>query len=337
MRPHAPARGMVVAVVTLLVQAMLAPGAVADDLEELTETRQKLGGDLADITAELEATSVRLDDARDDRDRLRHRLRDLQTQARDAEALLGERAVAAYLRSTHNPVALLLTSERSTIAVERSRLLDGIGRRERSLVERALAARLAYGQQRKRLDTVVAALEADEERLAELRAELDDAFRDARRREQELASRRDRQRRVSRSGQDGIYACPLAQPHQFRDTWGAPRSGGRRHRGVDMFAPMGAEVYAITHGVIVRHSNSRLGGIGLYLLGDDGNQYYYAHLKQILGGYGPGTRVEAGELIALNGATGNAGVEAPHVHVEVRPGGGPHVNPYPYARAACAG
>jgi peptidoglycan LD-endopeptidase LytH len=309
--------------------------AVADELEILTEQREELEGNLDAITAELEAISVRLADVRAERIRLERDVDALQSQAEDAEALLAGRAVAAYVNRGNDPVGLLLSSRQTTQALERSRLLDGMGRREQALIEHATAARLAFRQQRASLDSLIAELEEGEHRLSELRAELDEAFREAYRRERAVVSRRDRQRRVSRSGMDGVYACPMASPYHFRDTWGAPRSGGRRHRGVDIFGQLGADIYAITDGVVVRHSRSRLGGIGLYLMGDDGNQYYYAHLKEILPEYRPGTRVEAGALIASNGYTGNASIHAPHLHMEVRPGGGPNVNPYSYAAAAC--
>ena len=205
----------------------------------------------------------------------------------------------------------------------------------REAAERAVVAREALTTRRADLDRTLAELRAHETRMAGLRSELEAAFTRAKAVETELASRTSRQRQVSRGSQRGVYACPMTAPYVFRDTWGAARSGGRRHRGVDMFAPYGSNVYAITSGVILRHTNGGLGGIGLYLKGDDGNVYYYAHLARIAPGYGPGRRVQAGELIAYNGATGNARGGPPHVHMEVRPGGGGNINPYPYPAAAC--
>lgn len=330
------ARAAAFAAAVLLALSLLAPVAAAD-LDTLSERRKAVEEDLAEITAELEETSVRLHDLREERDQLREELRQRHADAEAAEELLADRALAAYVSSSNNPIGLLLGSERSAQALQRSRLLDGMGRREQALVEEATAAKVSYRQRRERLDVLIGEVEADEVRLAELQEGLDAAFREAHRREHELASRRNRQRRVSRSGQQGTYACPLGQPYHFRDTWGAPRSGGRRHRGVDLFAPLGADVYAITDGVLTRTSSSRLGGIGLYLRADDGNHYYYAHLQEVLPGYGSGRRVEAGEHVARNGATGNASVSAPHIHMEVRPGGGRQVNPYPFAAAACYG
>ena len=98
-------------------------------------------------------------------------------------------------------------------------------------------------------------------------------------------------------------------------------------------APHGARVFAFVNGVVSRESTSSNGGIQLYLQGDNGVEYFYAHLS----GYAvsAGTRVRAGQLVAYNGQTGNAQYTAPHVHFEVHPGGGTPVNPYPYLKRVC--
>jgi peptidoglycan LD-endopeptidase LytH len=128
-------------------------------------------------------------------------------------------------------------------------------------------------------------------------------------------------------------SCPVSKPFSFVNSWGAARSGGRAHKGTDIMNPMRNKVHAIVDGVVSRLSTSSLGGISLYLRGDDGNEYYYAHLDSYASR--AGQRVKAGELIAYNGQTGNARYTAPHVHFEVHPGGGGAVNPYSYVKAAC--
>ena len=133
---------------------------------------------------------------------------------------------------------------------------------------------------------------------------------------------------------DGRWvSCPVSKPFSFVDSWGAPRSGGRAHKGTDIMNPMGNKVHAIVDGVVSRQTYSSLGGISLYLRGDDGNEYYYAHLSKYASR--TGQRVKAGELIGYNGATGNAAWSGPHVHFEIHPGAGAPVNPYPYVKAAC--
>jgi peptidoglycan LD-endopeptidase LytH len=332
LRQRASAR---IAIMVAVLLCMAAWPAGADDLDALRSERESVQGNLEAITAELDAVTVRLTDAEATRARLAEDLEALQSAAEEAGRVLAARAVHAYVHAGDEPLDLVLGAGGPTEALDRARLLESIGRRELMQIEQAEAARAAYGQRRTQLAQLTAELRADEERLAVLRAELDEVFAAARAREMEVATRRDRQRTVSRTGQAGTYACPIAPPFTFRDTWGAPRSGGRSHKGVDIFGEMGADTYAITHGVILRHSNSRLGGLGLYLQGDDGNQYYYSHLLRILPEYTPGRRVEAGELIAANGDSGNARGGAPHIHMEVRPGGGGNVNPYPFAAAAC--
>lgn len=138
----------------------------------------------------------------------------------------------------------------------------------------------------------------------------------------------------------GAYAgppavCPVGPVHSFTDTWHAARSGGRRHQGTDVFAPHGSPAYAVVDGVVDKWSGGGLGGIALWLRGDDGTRYYYAHNSANVAPVG--ARVRAGELIAYVGKTGNAETTPPHVHFEAHPGGGPAHNPYPWLAAICAG
>jgi murein DD-endopeptidase MepM/ murein hydrolase activator NlpD len=122
--------------------------------------------------------------------------------------------------------------------------------------------------------------------------------------------------------------CPMLGS-AYGDTWGAPRSGGRRHEGVDMLAPMGTPIYAVVSGYVTFKQN-RLGGNAASLAGDNGNRYYYAHFS----GYeGVSRRVSQGDVIGYNGDTGNA-TGVPHLHFQVHPGGGLAVNPTPSVRAA---
>jgi murein DD-endopeptidase MepM/ murein hydrolase activator NlpD len=124
-------------------------------------------------------------------------------------------------------------------------------------------------------------------------------------------------------------ACPVQGAVGYADTWGAPRSGGRRHEGVDMMAGTGTPLVAVVSGS-VNFKQTPLGGNSIWLTGNDGNRYFYAHLSAF---EGSSRSVSQGEVIGYVGMTGNAPV--PHLHFEVHPGGGVAVNPYPYVRAVC--
>ncbi len=132
----------------------------------------------------------------------------------------------------------------------------------------------------------------------------------------------------------GGGVCPVAGAVSFTDTWGAPRSGGRSHKGVDMIAARGTPIVAIFSGSVYRTSNSSLGGLSIYFTSDAGDLYYYAHLDGF-GDITPGEHVLAGYVLGYNGSTGNAPDYLPHLHFEYHPGGGAAVNPYPLVRGLC--
>ena len=135
----------------------------------------------------------------------------------------------------------------------------------------------------------------------------------------------------------GHFTCPIAGPVSFIDSWLAPRSGGRLHQGVDMFAARGTPVVAPVAGELERTTND-LGGLSFRLWGDDGNFYYGAHLSSYGSGVG---RVEAGRVVGYVGTSGNAASTPPHLHFEIHPGrqrgnAAGAVNPTPTVAAACA-
>jgi len=129
--------------------------------------------------------------------------------------------------------------------------------------------------------------------------------------------------------------CPFTPGRtQFSNSFGAPRSGGRSHRGVDMMAPWDDPIYAVESGT-VRLKTGGLGGNQIFLSGNSGAYYYYAHLNSF--NVSSGTSVSQGDLIGFNGNSGNASGGAPHVHFQIYPNGyrGGVINPYYSMAAVC--
>lgn len=127
------------------------------------------------------------------------------------------------------------------------------------------------------------------------------------------------------------FVFPVAFPYSWSgDDWHAPRTG-HLHQGTDIFAAIGTPLYAVVSGEIQRShpTEQGLGGITLWVYGDDGNHYYYAHMDRLKSGMYDGRRVKAGEVVGWCGKTGNARTTPPHLHFEIHPGGGDAVNPMP--------
>jgi len=163
------------------------------------------------------------------------------------------------------------------------------------------------------------------------------------RRQSELAAARAREAARRGGGAGGVSAeatpgfiCPMDPwSTSFTNDWGNPRSGGRTHKGTDVFAPMGQPVYAVADGTISL-GNGGLGGTTIWLTADYGVAFYYAHLSGFAD-VSSGQRVSKGQPIGYNGNTGNARGGSPHLHFQIRPGGrsGVDVNPFPTLARAC--
>ena len=129
------------------------------------------------------------------------------------------------------------------------------------------------------------------------------------------------------------FVFPVGDPHSFTDSFGAPRMMGssyeHAHRGTDILAPRNTPVLACERGIITRAGTDVLGGNKIWVKGESGTYYYYAHLESFAEGMANGTVVEPGDVIGYVGTSGNAQGGPPHVHFEIHPDGGAAVNPYP--------
>jgi LysM repeat protein len=131
-----------------------------------------------------------------------------------------------------------------------------------------------------------------------------------------------------------ISVFPVQGPCSFSDTYGAPRSGARKHEGVDIIAKAGLWIYAAKDGTLSKKyldAPGSLSGNGWRLTSSDGSYFFYAHLSAFATGLAVGSPVKAGQILGQVGATGDASI--PHLHFEVHPGGGPSVNPTPVVKA----
>ena len=119
-----------------------------------------------------------------------------------------------------------------------------------------------------------------------------------------------------------VRVFPVAGGASYYDDWGAPRGGGRTHKGNDLMANEGTPLLAVDDGE-VRFGTDPFGGqiAALYSSGPGGEnvRYYYAHLSAYEGD--APRQVRAGDVIGYVGHTGTADATAPHLHFEIRQGG----------------
>ncbi|HET7350874.1 MAG TPA: M23 family metallopeptidase [Marmoricola sp.] len=95
------------------------------------------------------------------------------------------------------------------------------------------------------------------------------------------------------------------------------------HTGLDMSAPSGTPITAVANGVITETGYDGSYGNKTVQRLEDGTEIWYCHQTSF--NVSPGDTVTGGQQIGSVGSTGNS--TGPHLHVEVRPGGGDPVDP----------
>ncbi len=96
------------------------------------------------------------------------------------------------------------------------------------------------------------------------------------------------------------------------------------HTGQDLSAPIGASIKNVANGVVTEIGYDGSYGNKTVVTLDDGTEIWYCHQTSFL--VNVGDTVRGGEVIGTVGSTGNS--TGPHLHIEVRPGGGDPVDPY---------
>jgi murein DD-endopeptidase MepM/ murein hydrolase activator NlpD len=96
------------------------------------------------------------------------------------------------------------------------------------------------------------------------------------------------------------------------------------HTGLDFAAPEGTPIRAIANGVVSSTGYDGSYGNKTVVTLEDGTELWFCHQSAV--SVSSGQPVRAGEVIGAVGSTGN--VTGPHLHLEVRPGGGDPVDPY---------
>lgn len=152
------------------------------------------------------------------------------------------------------------------------------------------------------------------------------------------AEARERAARAAREAREAREAAERRREERMARTWHAPLSGysisarfgeaggywsSGYHTGLDLSASSGTPIRSVGPGEIVEAGWAGAYGQQIKVRHSDGTETWYCHMsafEQTSGSVG------GGEVIGYVGSTGNS--TGPHLHLEVRPGGGDPIDPY---------
>jgi murein DD-endopeptidase MepM/ murein hydrolase activator NlpD len=365
--PPATRSALAAAALALLLGLLLVPAAgAAPSIAGKRSEIAALGRQVAELDVKVGAAAAahnvsidRLEAARETLLITRGELRTTRRDLRRSRTVLAQRLVDLYVTGQPTFLQVLLTSGSIGEAYEASEVLDQAARGDASVLAavrdrrerlQVLEVRQAEAEAaREREEAAAQQREAElgalrsqrQELLADARADLKRLIREERERRARLAAleaaRRASLNSLPYAGSGslsgalprGDYLFPVAGPARFSDDWLAPRSGGRSHEGIDLFAAAGTPIVAVADGSLYNVGYNGLGGWRLWLRDGSGTTFYFAHLSAYSPAAREGASVSRGTVIGYVGDSGDAQGASPHLHFEIHPGGGGPVPPYP--------
>lgn len=299
-------------------------------IQELEEESRRLADEYNAVLTEYEVVQAQASENQ-------RRLEKAQKDYRRARNILQRRLRSMYMEGESSTLEVFLESTSLDDLLSRYNFFSSIGIRDRRIMAEAKRLRDEIQERQSELEQQK---RRQEELLAELsskRASMEASLQEQQKLLESVSQEIMQLVAQMAKGQTGRaiaingFVFPVAGPCTFSNDWHAPRRG-HLHQGNDIFAPMGTPCVACVNGTVTQLQG---GNAGLYvrLAGDDGNVYYYMHLQR----FGASGRVTAGTVIGYVGDTGNAKGGSPHLHFEIRPGGGSPINPYPILLAAYRG
>lgn len=144
--------------------------------------------------------------------------------------------------------------------------------------------------------------------------------------ESELTKKVEEQQKIKSATLDGVYFSVRPVSGTITSRFGANESiRDHTHKGMDIAAPNGTAIKAAAEGTVTY--SGWMGGYGNLIILSHGNgiQTYYGHCSKL--NVAKGTTVNAGDVIALVGSTGNS--TGNHLHFEIRKNG-EQINPQKY-------
>ena len=312
----------------------------------------KVDAELSKIQDDLDNTTSRLSDSRDEQARLKVELTEATSKLNSTREQVRKRLRHMYVHGNTSSISALVGTKSVGDIASRRFLLQMIAKRDRQLFADYQLLRNQVANRKKRQDDLVVRISGlvrqqarQEAQLQGTRDEKGQVLKTLRSKQGKLqemlqqfeADERDVAAQIvaysRRKRKPGEKALPAFHGHFQRPVNGPITSGfgmryhpilhyTRLHAGIDFGVPRGTPIHAGADGEVIAAQYSTSFGNMVVIDHGGGISTLYAHCSRLL--VSSGQTVRRGQQIAASGATGLAA--GPHLHWEVRVNGRP-VNP----------